>query len=271
MNLTKYLLLLITVTVPILMTACSNDESDTSLHNSSENGWGYVGSAIPPERLYIVDNCMVAQSGREQSPINIITATAIEKILPTMEYHYNDSKVHSTHNGHTVQIDVSEAEEQSYIKVGEKKFYLKQFHFHTLSEHQIDGKSSPIEMHLVHKAEDDSLAVVGVMIDEGERNSFLAEVWDNLPREKGATYDSQSKLHLKGLLPENRAVYRFNGSLTTPPCTEGVSWTIMANHIEMDSMQIDAFKALFSGRVFGEGNRRPLQPLYNREVVFEQQ
>ncbi len=141
-------------------------------------------------------------------------------------------------------------------------FLLKQFHFHTPSENRIHGKSFPLEAHFVHIDKDGNIAVVAVMFEDGKENKSLAKIWDKMPIKEG----KESKLNLKDiaseLLPKNMAHYHFNGSLTTPPCTEGVRWIVLKNPVNVSKEQVTKFL-----NVMKHTNNRPIQPINARVIV----
>ena len=145
------------------------------------------------------------------------------------------------------------------IEIEGKIFNLLQLHFHAPSKNLIAGHSFPLEMHLVHSDKNGNLAVVGVMLKEGKTNLELAKIWSKMP--KSGEVDLGSKIDLTNLLPKEQAYYRFNGSLTTPPCTEGVTWFVMKNPITISSQQLAQFKSLY------EGNNRPVQTINARPVL----
>ena len=155
------------------------------------------------------------------------------------------------------------------LEVGNVAYTALQFHFHTTSEHTVDGKSYPIEMHIVHRNEETgTLAVVGAFIEAGEENKQLAKVWANLPAVGDDTRYDVHDLDLFEVLPKDRTNYRYAGSLTTPPCSEIVAWHVLKNPITMTQAQIDAFTAIFSdGTAFPNGNRRPVQDLNGRRIT----
>ena len=138
------------------------------------------------------------------------------------------------------------------------RFELQQFHFHHGSEHTVDGVRLPLEMHLVHGTQRGSLAVVGVLFAEGAANAALAAVWANLRPEPAGPAAVPGRLDLPSLLPAGRTTWRYRGSLTTPPCTEGVAWVILTEPLTVSVAQIDAFAAICPD------NRRPVQPLGER-------
>jgi carbonic anhydrase len=136
-----------------------------------------------------------------------------------------------------------------------------QYHFHSPSEHTVKGQHHPMEMHLVHKSADNKLAVIGVFIDEGAHNAAFDPIWSNLPDTKGEEVHVENVMvDVNQLLPASMESYRYDGSLTTPPCSEGVKWIVMTTPIQMSAEQINAFRAIISG------NNRPVQPLNSRVV-----
>ena len=162
-------------------------------------------------------------------------------------------------NGHTVQVGYAPG---STLQLDGTTFELKQFHFHAPSENLIEGKSYPLEGHLVHVSDKGEIAVVAVMFEAGKANPALAAAWSALPAKVGEIQALKTPLVAEQLLPENRDYYRFSGSLTTPPCSEGVRWLVMKQPVEVSQAQIDAFKA-----VMHHPNNRPVQPLNGRVVL----
>lgn len=143
----------------------------------------------------------------------------------------------------------------------ELSIILRQFHFHAPSEHTINGEHSALEMHLVHQRSDGALGVVGVMINGGQANEQFAAIWDKLPTEAHEErHVENTTINAADLLPAERQYYRYDGSLTTPPCSEGVAWFVLRSPIDMSVSQISAFTAVV------ENNNRPVQPLNNREL-----
>lgn len=148
----------------------------------------------------------------------------------------------------------------AFVTVCGVRHDLVQFHWHTPSEHKIEGRGTPLEMHLVHRQANGSLLVVGVFIERGGANSALDPIFRALPEQPAATHGVPG-VHLRGLLPHGRASFRYSGSLTTPPFTEGVQFVVLADSICLPERQIDAF-----GKLFENGNSRQVQPLNRREV-----
>jgi len=148
------------------------------------------------------------------------------------------------------------------IKSGNNTYALLLFHFHTPSEYQIEGRVYPLEVHFVHKSEAGALGVVGVMFEEGAANPELEKIWANAPAKAGEENNAADViLDLSKLLPADQRYYRFMGSLTTPPCSEGVNWHMMQKPITASKAQIDAFRTFFAM------NARPIQPANGRLVV----
>ncbi len=207
-------------------------------------------------------------AGRSQSPIDIATTAASSQPALRMSYRPASLRVvHHEHmadginNGHTIQINYGGADT---LTVGDERHALVQYHFHAPSEHTIGGRHSPMEMHLVHKSAAGNLAVVAVFIEEGQRNAAFEPVWANLPTEKGMELHYEHvQVDVDDLLPQNRSAYRYAGSLTTPPCSEGVKWLILATPIQLSTEQIGAFTAIV------RDNNRPVQPLNGRSVALD--
>ena len=148
------------------------------------------------------------------------------------------------------------------ITIEGKRYKLAQFHFHAPSEHTLDGVAAPLELHLVHKSDDGNLAVLGILIKEGVENAALAPVFANIPAEKTEEpVEVEGSLDVMALLPENRITFRYNGSLTTPPCTEGVLWKVFVDGIEASKEQIAAYTAVYSD------SARQVQPLNERDYI----
>lgn len=219
--------------------------------------WAYSGEYGPAQWADIKEEFATCATGKLQSPFNItadITAT-----LPTLGLNYQAVPMKVINNGHTIQADQAGG---GQLIVGGKSYDLLQFHFHAGSEYSIDGKTYPLEVHLVHASSAGDLAVVGVMFEEGAANTELAGIWDNMPASKGENVVSGKSINVNNLLPASKQYYRFMGSLTTPPCSEGVNWHMMSQPITASAAQIAAFKALYPM------NARPLQDENSRLVVL---
>lgn len=195
--------------------------------------------------------------GRNQSPIDL--AGFVEADLKPLKLSYKPGAADIVNNGHTVQIGYAPG---STVTVDGHTFELKQFHFHAPSENHISGKSFPLEGHLVHEDKDGNLAVVAVMYREGTANALLTKLWSAIPAKEGEKAALPAGLDVGQLLPANRDYFRFNGSLTTPPCSEGVWWLVMKAQATVSKAQVEQFS-----KALGFANNRPIQPVNARPVL----
>jgi carbonic anhydrase len=196
------------------------------------------------------------KAGKAQSPINIVTKSVIKSDIAPLDTHYVNSKVEIVNNGHTVQLNLTSA---GFAYLKNKQYKLLQFHFHTPSEEKINGKNFPLVIHLVHKDDVGNLGVIAVMIKQGKENIALKNVFINLPKTEGKK-ELADKINPSDFLPHSLSYYGFNGSLTTPPCSEGVAWHVLKEPIELSKGQIESFKTIF------KMNARPIQALNGRVV-----
>ncbi len=218
--------------------------------------WGYEGESGPAHWAKLTPEYS-ACAGKNQSPIDL--QGFIEAELQPIGFNYKSGGHEILNNGHTVQINYKKG---SSITIDNDTFNLVQFHFHAPSENMIKGISYPMEAHLVHADKDGNLAVVAVMIEEGASNPVLESAWKQLPAHAGDNTVLSAEVDVNKTLPENRDYYRFNGSLTTPPCSEGVRWFVMKDTVTASKAQIDAFK-----KVMHHPNNRPVQPVNARPVL----
>lgn len=218
--------------------------------------WTYAGEEGPENWATIAPE-FGSCAGKNQSPINL--TGFIEADLAPIQFAYSAGGSEVVNNGHAVQVNYAPG---SSISLDGVQFELKQFHFHAPSENQINGASFPLEAHLVHADKDGNLAVVALMFNEGAKNELLQQVWPLIPDDAGETVALPTPFAAAGLLPANRDYYRFNGSLTTPPCTEGVRWLVMKTPGSVSSEQLEAFS-----EVLHHPNNRPVQPLNARPVL----
>jgi len=223
--------------------------------------WGYTGHEDPAHWGDLDPQYAECKLGGSQSPINIRKEIIVEtKGLPPINFHYTTGASEVINNGHSIQVNVKPG---SYIKIDGKEFELKQFHFHSPSENQIDGKNFPLEAHFVHAAKDGSLAVVAVMFEYGEENPIISKIWDKMPEkadEKEKCGLAQAKIN--SLLPKDKAYYRFDGSLTTPPCSEGVRWFVLKEYVPVSKERVKEFL-----KTMKHPNNRPVQPVNARKVL----
>jgi carbonic anhydrase len=232
-------------------------ESLEKHHSKHKAEWSYSGKSGPSSWGELSSEYALCITGKNQSPIDL--TDLIEAELPPIEFNYSSDAKEILNNGHSIQVNYADG---SSISVNGHEFSLVQFHFHAPSENQIDGKSFPMEGHLVHADEDKNLAVVAVMFEEGETNSAIADLWEQIPDSAGDTEQLSSSINAQALLPESEDYYYFNGSLTTPPCTEGVTWIVMKQPVPVSKGQVEAFAG-----VIGHPNNRPVQPLNARLIL----
>ncbi|WP_338888214.1 carbonic anhydrase [Aeromonas rivipollensis] len=218
--------------------------------------WEYSGEAGPAQWARLTPEFGQC-AGSNQSPVNL--TALVEAELAPLQFHYLPGGKTLVNNGHTVQVNYAPG---STLQLDGIRFELKQFHFHAPSENLIEGKSYPLEGHLVHANDKGELAVIAVMFEPGSANPALSQTWQALPTKAGETRALKVPLSAEQLLPTQRDYYRFSGSLTTPPCSEGVRWLVMKQPVQVSQAQIDAFKA-----VMHHPNNRPVQPLNGRLVL----
>lgn len=227
--------------------------------------WSYGGSGNPTRWGQLSENYRLCETGTSQSPIDISTKhpthIQIQEEFKPIQFNYQLINFTVKNNGHTIQVDYPPG---SYIILDGKKYNLVQFHFHTPSEHLVNEVAWPMEMHLVHQNAEGQLAVVGVLIEEGEENYFLQQIWDHLPEAEGEEEVKRVKINAENLLPENRSYYSYSGSLTTPPCSEEVSWNVLKIPIKASEEQIEQFMEIY------QMNSRPVQPLNRRKIELNQ-
>jgi carbonic anhydrase len=219
--------------------------------------WGYSGEAGPENWSKIDSKFAMCALGRNQSPIDL--AGFVEADLKPLTLAYKAGAAEIVNNGHTVQVDYAPG---STLTVDGRTFELKQFHFHSPSENKVGGKQFPLEGHIVHADRDGNLAVVAVMFQEGAANALLGKLWEKMPAKAGEKTALPAGLSAAQLLPADRDYYRFNGSLTTPPCSEGVWWLVMKRPATASKAQIAQF-----GKAVGFANNRPIQPVNARPVL----
>ena len=181
----------------------------------------------------------VCAEGAQQSPVDL--AGAIPTGAGTLDIQWQPAEAHVVDIGHTIQVDVAEG---SSINLEGRHFSLLQFHFHRPSEHTVDGDGFPMEVHFVHQAEEGDLAVVGVFMGTGESHPAIERIWDAIPG-SGEPSATLPELDPRTLLPEEPGYFRYAGSLTTPPCSEVVSWVVMTEPISVSPAQADAFAARY--------------------------
>ncbi|ACK67145.1 Carbonate dehydratase [Rippkaea orientalis PCC 8801] len=195
--------------------------------------------------------------GQQQSPIDLESFVASS--LQPIEISYQQIPLRIVNNGHTIQINTNPG---NYIIVDGEKFDLLQFHFHHPSEHSLKRETYPMELHLVHQNKQGTLAVLAVFLKEGQENTHLKALWEAMPSHKiPEKLIDNVRVSLEDLLPKNPSIYRYFGSLTTPPCSEIVHWVIFQNPLEISATQIQKFHEIFPL------NARPTQPINRRFIL----
>ena len=235
--------------------ACVPRVSMAQEHPAHE--WGYSGSEGPSHWGELNPEFAACKTGHRQSPINIVSAKTAP--LPAIQFEYNPSALHIINNGHTIEIEYAPG---SFIRTGDKRYELKQFHFHHPSEETIKGKRFPMELHLVHADADGNLAVVSVLLEEGPANPLVDTLWGFAPKTAGPEKtDDQLQINAADLLPANHSYFAFLGSWTTPPCTEGVSWFVLETPVTISNNQVATFAKIYPY------DERPTQSLNGRIVL----
>lgn len=231
--------------------------------------WGYEGEKGPANWASLSPVYALCKDGKNQSPINIVKTNTKGGATWKLNYKTTSLRIaHTEHmediidNGHTIQITVDEG---STFTFGDKTYKLKQFHFHTPSEHTLDGKHAPMEMHMVHQGDDGSLAVVGIFFQEGKiPNENFKIIIANLPNAKGERkHVADIQLAINVHIPKDNYAYHYVGSLTTPPCSEGVQWLVLRDPVMLTRDQIEAFASRIGP------NNRPTQPINTRSVSID--
>ena len=219
--------------------------------------WTYKGAEGPSDWGKLDPAFATCAVGQKQSPIDIKNAKKSD--LPPLKFDYKAVPLNIIDNGHTVQVNYAPG---STLTVGDKTYVLKQFHFHHPSEERINGQGYDMVAHLVHADAGGHLAVVAVLLKKGPSNPFLNTVWTNIPKEKEKAVDvSGVSLNVNDLLPADHGYFTFAGSLTTPPCSEGVTWYVLKNQSSLSAEQLQAFAKIYPL------NARPIQPSNNREIL----
>lgn len=221
--------------------------------------WSYEGEGSPEHWSSLSEEFKTCQAGMNQSPLNI--DHTINAHLTPLETHYVDGPVTLVNNGHTIQAGLKSATSDT-ITLDGKPFTLQQFHFHAPSENTVHGKHYAMEMHLVHKDANGALAVVAVMFDQGAANAELDKLWATMPEKAEQNVKITTQMDLNALVPQDKTYWRFSGSLTTPPCSEGVTWVVLKHPLTLSAAQLVKFT-----HTMHHDNNRPVQPLNGRLIV----
>lgn len=219
--------------------------------------WTYEGSTGPEHWASIANENQTCESGKRQSPVDIRKPESAEDPDP-IKLNYGKVAGGFINNGHTLQVNFPKG---NFANLAGHRYELAQMHFHAPSEHTIDGKHFDMEAHFVHKDEKGNLAVIGVLIEKAHTDHpALAKIWNELPHEVNATPIETESINPKELMPKDFAYYHYQGSLTTPPCSEGVEWYVLSSPVQLSEHQVEAFTKIVSH------NSRPVQPLHARLV-----
>lgn len=251
------LALAVATTAPFAAYAAERHAAAHGAHHAPH--WSYEGETGPAAWGKLEKDFSTCSIGKVQSPIDISTAKAGKTNLGPIAFAYKTSALKIIDNGHTIQVNVDGG---SSISIGGQTYELKQFHFHRPSEEKIDGKSYEMVAHMVHKSAEGKLAVVGVLFTQGTESAFLQKIWDNLPTETGKEITvAGTTFNPIDLLPAKRSYYNFSGSLTTPPCSEGVNWFVLNTPVEVSRAQYARFGAMYpmNARPTQQINGRPIQ------------
>jgi carbonic anhydrase len=227
-----------------------------TLAASEEPHWTYAGEEGPEHWGELAETFDLCARGANQSPVDLVAH--INADLPQLDFDYKKPGVKEIHTGHAIQEQVNPG---NYVTFMDQRYELEQFHFHSPSEHTITGQSFPMEVHLVHQDEANNYLVVGLMFKEGERN----ELMDALPsfRKQRGEDPYGDPIDFNDLITDRSDYFLYNGSLTTPPCTEGVRWVVIKQPIIASAEQIQHYHDLL-----GFDNNRPVQP-HNSRLILE--
>ena len=222
--------------------------------HGTEKHWSYEGDTGPNHWANLKAEFALCASGKEQSPVDLKFKKP--KTGGKIEFNYAESNASLRDSGHALQIDFKAG---NSVNIRGQSYELINMHIHSESEHTISGKKSPLEIHFVHKNTQGDLAVVGVLVKQGAKSESFDKILTNIPKEAGTSQDIS--VQASDFLPAKKTYYSYKGSLTTPPCTEGVNWNVFNNEIEMSEGQIAIIKSFYSN------NARPVQNLNARKTL----
>lgn len=241
----------------LLLAVLSTLQAQENKHGAE---WTYSGAEGPAKWGSLATDYATCKLGHQQSPIDIRDAK--KQALPPIQFDYKSAPLKVINNGHSIQIDYAPG---SFMTVGDKKYELKQFHFHHPSEEHIMGKGYDMVADLVHAGADGKLAVVAILLKKGSANGMVQKIWDNLPKSKGKEEEvSDVEINASALLPGNTGYYTFSGSLTTPPCSEEVTWYVLKMPSQVSAGEVATFAKMYPH------DARPIQPA-NGRIILERQ
>lgn len=255
-------------------TSAATDDSGVKIQ------WSYKGNLGPARWGQLDPGFKLCAEGRDQSPINIKIKKNVKPSDSVLTVHYEKNGMdiidngstsitlgntqYIVNDGHSIQLNFSGNQNREWISYAGKQYKLIQFHFHSPSENQINSVSYPMEIHFVHQGMDGKAVAMGVFVKAGKENPELQKIIAHIPTEKGKEFIiKDTDIDPSSLLPEQKNYYSFRGSLTTPPCVEGVQWIVMANPVTASPAQI-----LILRRAAGGENARPVQPLHHRPITY---
>lgn len=246
--------LLVTVSLVLMTVGCDDPDPDagsepTTQSQTESSTWSYSGNT-GPEHWAELSPEYAPCDGNVQSPVNLENAEAPDGAT-MLKSSYTTEKGDVEDTGHAIQVNM----EGGTLTYEGTTYKLTQFHIHAPSEHTVEGDRFAAEIHLVHAAGEDQRAVVGIFVEEGDREHPALDRWI-----QGT--DTTTTVNVGRLLPDRQSYYTYVGSLTTPPCSENVRWLVMDTPITASTDQLDAVRAQY------EGNARPLQPLGDRRLTY---
>lgn len=253
----KKALLLSVLSMAFVAPAMAEEKPAVPVERTTVNSgapWGYVGAGAAHKWGDLAEGYASCSTGTSQSPINIdkFMESASETITPA----YQAGPLVVVNTGNTVQVNLA----GEGFSAGGKAYKLQYFEFHTPSEHYIDGAPYPMEVQFVHKADDGAMVIIAVMLKVGAHNPLIEGVWQNVPMAGSVKQVDGVEINAADLMPADKKFYSYEGSLTAPPCTEGVQWFVMQDPITLSAAQLKAFQAVFPV------NARPIQDLNGRTV-----
>lgn len=222
---------------------------------ASHGHWSYTGATGPEYWADLSPGYATCRSGKRQSPIDIRNGIKVNQ--EPLKFDYKPSYFRIVDNGHTIQVSYGPG---STLTVMGRTYELVQFHFHRPSEERVDGKAYEMVAHLVHKDGEGHLAVVAVLFETGKDNPFVQTLWNNLPLEQNSEYQPTASIQISDLLPTNHDYFSYMGSLTTPPCTEGVLWLVLKHPVQLSADQLAIFTRFYPN------NARPVQSSSGRII-----
>jgi carbonic anhydrase len=222
--------------------------------------WSYEGAKGPEHWGDLDPEYAACKTGKEQSPVDIRKTEKAD--LPALRFDYTSSPLqYLINNGYAIRVNYHAPVSGGFLIVGDKRYQLTQFHFHRPSEEYVHGKQYAMVVHLMHQDGDGKVAGVAVLLRAGEPNATIATIWEHMPKVPGKEQEIPGvEVNPAGLLPRDRGYYTYMGSVTAPPCDEGVVWFVLKTPVDVSPPQIDAFARIYPHDV------RPLQPLNGRVV-----